>query len=64
MFSNKNLECDNCKREFLPNDELIIHLTLPEYKKMPVGVLDKVIGKHSNSIHCKRCIELISKNVY
>ncbi|WP_340084639.1 hypothetical protein MHB50_20605 [Siminovitchia sp. FSL H7-0308] len=60
MFKRKNLECDNCKREIQPNEELVVHLTLPETKKMPVGVLDKILKKHANEIYCKRCFKIIS----
>lgn len=62
MFKKKYIECDNCKREIQPNEELVIHLTLPNDRKMPVGVLDKMIKKHADEIYCKKCSVILNSN--
>ena len=54
-FFNAKLKCTKCGRELKSGDEAFIHLTLPEEKKMPVGVLDKVLSTYSNKVYCKNC---------
>jgi hypothetical protein len=34
----------NCGKKIEPGDDIVIYLTLPDAKKMPVGVLDKVLN--------------------
>lgn len=58
-FFDRELKCTNCGHALNSGDEIFIHLTLPNEKKMPVGVLDKVLSKHSNKVHCKTCYERI-----
>ncbi|MDX8366111.1 hypothetical protein [Cytobacillus sp. IB215665] len=58
-FFDKELQCTNCDRTLSSGDEIFISLTLPNERKMPIGVLDKVLSKHSNKVHCKTCYERI-----
>ena len=54
-FFHTELTCSNCHRLLKPGDEIFVHLTLPSEKKMPVGVLDQVLGKYSDVVYCKAC---------
>ena len=54
-FFNAELKCSGCNRTLKSGDEIFVHITLPEEKKMPVGVLDKVLSKHSETVYCKKC---------
>ncbi|PFG12260.1 MULTISPECIES: hypothetical protein [unclassified Bacillus (in: firmicutes)] len=58
VFKNvfhKELTCSNCHRVLKSGDDIYVHLTLPNEKKMPVGVLDQVLRKHSEVVYCKTC---------
>jgi len=60
MFSkHKELQCTNCGCNLSSGDEIFISLILPNERKMPVGVLNKVLSKYSNKVHCKTCYERI-----
>ena len=40
-FFNAELKCSNCGKVLNSGDEIVVHITLPSQKKMPVGILDK-----------------------
>ena len=54
-FFNAKLKCTGCTRTLYSGDEIYVHLTLPEEKKMPVGILDKVLSKHAETVYCEMC---------
>lgn len=54
-FFNAKLKCTHCGRIINSGEDVFIHLTLPNEKKMPVGVLDKVLSRYSNTVYCKNC---------
>lgn len=54
-FFNTELTCTNCGQVLQAGEEVFIHLTLPDEKKMPVGVLDKVLSKYSSKVYCENC---------
>jgi hypothetical protein len=56
-FFDKELQCTNCGHTLVSGDEIFISLIVPNERKMPVGVLDKVLSKYSNKVHCKTCYE-------
>ncbi|XOT29401.1 hypothetical protein ACLQ7P_11385 [Bacillus subtilis subsp. subtilis] len=56
-FFNAELKCSNCSKVLNSGDEIVVHITLPSQKKMPVGILDKVLSKHSDKVYCKNCSE-------
>ncbi|AYF11391.1 hypothetical protein [Bacillus] len=56
-FFNAELKCSNCGKVLNSGDEIEVHITLPSQKKMPVGILDKVLSKHSDKVYCKNCSE-------
>ncbi|MEY8820573.1 hypothetical protein AB7C35_15330 [Bacillus subtilis] len=56
-FFNAELKCSNCGKVLNSGDEIVVHVTLPSQKKMPVGILDKVLSKHSDKVYCKKCSE-------
>ena len=55
FFKEVNLTCSNCGREIKENEPFTVTLKLPSKKKMPVGVLDKVLAKHAEKILCTQC---------
>ncbi|MCY7975575.1 hypothetical protein P8843_06605 [Bacillus inaquosorum] len=56
-FFNAELKCSNCGKVLNSGDEIAVHITLPSQKKMPVGILDKVLSKHSDKVYFKKCSE-------
>ncbi|WP_283152612.1 hypothetical protein [Guptibacillus hwajinpoensis] len=56
-ISHTRLKCSVCDRLLKSGDEFFVHMTLPNEKKMPVGVLDKMLSKHANTVYCKTCYE-------
>ncbi|MYL63470.1 hypothetical protein GLW07_08905 [Bacillus hwajinpoensis] len=56
-FFNAELKCSSCNRSLKSGDEIFVHITLPNENKMPVGVLDKVLSKYSDTVYCKTCYQ-------
>lgn len=55
FFKDVKLTCSKCGKEIKENELFTVTLTLPSKKKMPVGVLDKVLAKRSEQILCRKC---------
>ncbi|UOQ44893.1 hypothetical protein MUN89_02775 [Halobacillus salinarum] len=56
-FFTAELKCSSCDRPLKSGEEIFVHMTLPDEKKMPVGVLDKVLSKYSETVYCKMCYQ-------
>ncbi|QJX80284.1 hypothetical protein FDZ14_29765 (plasmid) [Priestia megaterium] len=54
-FFNRELRCSNCNKLFQAGDKVFVSLVLPSKSMMPVGVLDKVLSKHSEKVFCTIC---------
>ncbi|MBK3496367.1 hypothetical protein JFL43_16170 [Viridibacillus sp. YIM B01967] len=56
MFgNNKALSCSSCNKQLGEGDRIHVSLTLPSERMMPVGVLNKVLQKHANTVYCEKC---------
>lgn len=56
FFKIEDLVCSNCGKKLIEGDKIFVSLTLPSERRMPVGILDKVIQKHSNYVYCQKCM--------
>lgn len=55
MFKKKALRCHSCDRVIEEGEEFIVFLKMPSAAKMPYGMLDVSIAKHSDNVVCKNC---------
>ncbi|CDN33805.1 hypothetical protein ABB10_26895 [Bacillus thuringiensis] len=55
FFKSKDLCCSNCNKYLGEGETIFVTITLPSQKKMYVGVLDKVLQKHSQYVYCECC---------
>ncbi len=58
MFFSRELTCSNCERKLGSGDKAFIEITLPNERKMPVGVLDKVLSRYSDQVYCEDCYRI------
>lgn len=53
-----DLTCSNCGKEIKESEPFTVTLSLPSKKKMPVGVLDKVLARQAEKILYTQCQSL------